>query len=206
MRAALLLLSACVDPLAQPAFLAVGGEVGPDVVLEGDDAVLQLVWLTSVGGETCVEIDSLDIVPSLLTYRVEIAGPPTLDGDICVPLSIGEGALGVGALVLVDPDPKATAELTADPSSLLGWFAGTEDGSIATVVQVGNGRIAAVATGMALIVTDGALAVDEEYCRFDAAVSGLTLYDDRGTTCGGWVPLAEAGERTEFQGIDLVAP
>jgi len=51
-----------------------------------------------------------------------------------------------------------------------------------------------------------ALDPGDAYCRLDGVIPGLVLYDDRGTDCGGWVPLSTPGQRTEYQGVELVEP
>jgi hypothetical protein len=194
--------------VSDPGYLRLRGGVASDVALEGDDAGAVVVWVTAVDGETCVEVDELTFVPHLLAYEVEISGPPRLDGEPCVPTPADWGdplPFAVGALALVDPERGRTVEVTADPLSLLGWFAG-EAVSLGELLAVDGGRVAAVALEHALMATTEAPSVGTPYCRFERGIPGLVLYDDRGSGCGGWVPLAEPGERTEFQGVDLSAP
>jgi hypothetical protein len=204
----LALVGCAVTPPDDPGYLRLAGSVAPDVTLDGDDAGAVLVWATVASGETCVEVDPLRFVPHLLSYEAEVDGPPALDGDPCVPTpaAFGDpGPFAAGLLVLVDPDQGQPLSVRADPVSLLDWFA-TGAGSPGALLTAERGRVAAVAGGYTLMVARDGLAVGPEYCRLDDVVPGLVLYDDRGVDCGGWAPLAEPGERTEYQGVDLEAP
>lgn len=199
-------LACAAAPSTNAGFVRISGDVDPAVVLDGGDEVLDLVWVTSAGGETCVEVAPLVIEPALFAYQVEVDGPPALTGDPCVPSTAGEGALGLGLLALLDPDPNGRVEVTADPSTLLDWFAGS-GAPLADVLVTSGGRLAA-ASSVALIVADEGMVPDPALCKFAQIVPGLTLYKDRpGAIClEEWVPLSAPGERTEFQGIDLTPP
>ena len=204
----LLLPLGCAPSLGDTSFLRLRGAVSSDIHLDGDDAEIALVWATAVAGELCVEVDPLPFTPGLFSYEVEIEGPPTLDGSPCVPQPIDlqiQAPIGWGILTLIDPDVSSMAEVSADPGALLEWFAG-DPGVISDVIRVQQGRLAAATTAFALMVDAGGGPPGGAYCRFDQLIEGLTLYQDRGLSCGGWVPAAPAGDRTEFQGIDLVPP
>lgn len=203
-------LLGCAPAPGDADFLRLRGSVSADVAIDGDDTEAIVAWVTAVDGELCVEIDLPRFVPSLFAYEVEIDGPPALDGSPCVPWPADldpPGPAAFGVLALVDPEPRAGWEVSADPTTLLGWFAGS-GAPLTEVVRASGGRIAAVASRFALAV-DGADPpgpFGASYCRFDGLIAGLTLYEDQGTACDGWSPVAPAGERTEYQGIDLVPP
>ena len=199
----------CAPDLDQGSFLTLRGDVSADVDLDGDDAEAKLIWATAVDGELCVELDELTFVPNLFSYEARLAGPPPLDGSPCVPQPVDldpAATVGFGLLALIDPDRDASAQIRVDPGSLLAWFAG-DPLPLIEVIRVDAGRLAAATRSFALIV-DGpdTPLFGEPYCRFDQVSEGLTLYQDRGLDCGGWVPVAPAGVRTEYQGVDLVAP
>ncbi|MEQ1570498.1 MAG: hypothetical protein ABMA64_33005 [Myxococcota bacterium] len=193
-----------VPPSTDATYLRLRGAVADDVRLTGDDAEVVVAWVTAADGEVCLDVEVLPFVPHLFGYEAEVNGPPDLDGEPCVPgpADAGPGPFAVGLLALLDPDPRSQVTLSADPVGLLEWFGG---GGGAPQLVASGGAVAAVADGFALMVSTGA-APTGSLCRLDAAVEGLALYDDRGTGCGGWAPLAAAGERTEIQGVDLVRP
>lgn len=184
------------------------GAVAPQVSIDGDDAGARVVWVTAVAGELCVEVDAPLFAPGVGAYQADIEGPPSADGDPCVPVPADLGTsepTAWGVLVLVDPDDGQPIDVTADPTTLLGWFAAPSD-PLAAAVRVTDGRLAAAATGFALIVhgADGPPApFGAPWCRFDGGLPGLTLYEDRAEGCGGWVAAAPAGAHTEYQGVDL---
>jgi hypothetical protein len=201
----------CASDPGEASFLRLRGAVAPEVSLQGSDAEAVVVWVTAVDRELCVEVDVPSFAPTLFAYEVEIDAPPSLEGDPCVPRPtdlVASGPAAWGVLALVDPEPGAAWEVTADPTTLLAWFAGSGSASIGDVLHARGGRIAAAAPGFALGVADvdGADGFGVPYCRFEGLVEGLTLYEDHGVGCGGWSPVAPAGARTEFQGIDLVPP
>ncbi|MBX2798008.1 MAG: hypothetical protein KTR31_10075 [Myxococcales bacterium] len=192
-----------------PTFLRLRGAVDPELQIEGGDAEAAVVWVTAVQGELCVETSVPPFVPQLLTYELEVLGPPALAADLCVPRPPDfdpSTPVAFGVVLLVDPDPGASWDVGADPGRLLGWFADAQP-SLTDTVSVTNGKLVAAAERFALMVdgSTGRAAFSDAYCRFDELVSGLTLYRDRSLDCGGWQPAASAGRRTEFQGVDLVA-
>lgn len=202
-----MMLAGCADSPSGDSFLTLRGAVDAEVVVEGDDARAVIVWVTAVDGELCLEPIDVPFRPYLLQYEVIIDGPPSLAGQPCVPAPTGlqRARLAWGALVLVDPDRPAPTQIEADPSALLGWFAG-EPSTLGEILVARDAVIAAVAERFALIVSAREGDYTDRWCRFGAVLPGLAPYVDRGSDCDGWEPLAEPGVYTELQGIDLSTP
>lgn len=201
--------AACAPPVDTGSFLRLRGAVGPSVEIDGDDAAARVVWVTAVTRDLCVEVDAPPFAPTVGAYQADIEGPPTANGDPCVPVPADLGTsepTAWGVLVLVDPDDGQSVDVTADPTTLLRWFADPST-PLGAAVRVSGGHLAASAAGFALIVhgADDAppAPFGAAWCRFDGGLPGLTLYEDRADGCGGWVPAAPAGAHTEYQGVDL---
>jgi hypothetical protein len=202
----ILALFACApEPEGQP-FLRLRGEVDPEVVIDGEEAVAQVLWVTAVDGELCVEVDPVPFYPYLLQYEAIVEAPPSLDGEPCVPAPPGleQARTGWGLLVVASPSARGELQITADPSGLLGWFAGSGE-PLGPLLVAEEGRVAASASRVVLIVDASEAPLSGEWCRFGALVPGLAPYIDRGLSCDGWEPIAEPGVHSEVQGVDLEA-
>ena len=103
-------------------------------------------------------------------------------------------------------------EIRVEAAHLLDWVRGAQPSLRGALLP--EGQVAAVTAEHLLILLHdrgGAERLTEvngwepgqALCRLDQAVEGLTLYRQVGSKCGGWEPLAEAGERTEFQGVPM---
>jgi hypothetical protein len=198
----------CASSYGTAPYVVLRGTVDPAVVIDGNDAVMRAVWAVSTGDTLCVESEELDLVPYVTEFEVAIHGPPLgVDGDSCVaaPPDLGPDPVGFGVLTLVDPDGGEPPEVTASPQLLLEWFSGAPTG-LDQVIVVQHGRLAAAMRSHVFIVHQGAGAFGDVYCRFDAVLDGLTLYEDAGLSCGGWIPVDPPGVRTEIQGLALVPP
>ena len=130
------------------------------------------MWVTSVDGTSCVEVDELAFVEHLGGYEATIEGPPDLDGEPCVPSPPDLGGaepLAVGLVTLLDANRGQAVEVSADPGVLLGWFAG-EPGRVADLVVADGGAVAAAASGYLLAVTPDVPEPEPPYCRFDGLI------------------------------------
>lgn len=202
------------DPSALGPYLVLSGPLDPTLELDPDTTRAAVAWAYVVDGSVGGAVVEVPLEPRLLEYAVSIDGPPEAEvGDGVTPdaLALEGVSILVGVPLLYgDPDdrgpPEVAPELLLDvaldgPEALVGapW-------SPAPLAVVVDHLLVGLEAGGADLSSLPAWASGGPGCRLDAVVHGLTLYRDDGGGCGSWRPLAEAGERTEFQGVAMAPP
>jgi hypothetical protein len=219
-------LAACGEPLVDGddplgPFFVISGPLDADLVLDTPATRAAVAWAFVVDGTLGGVVEEAPLEPRFLAYALTVEAPPDpADATVTLPAPPALDVPGVSVLIglplLYASDSDEPVALALDPGGLVDWATG-DAGSVRDLVA-GDGATVLATTGDHLVLGLGAEPGIErlsevpswdaggDACRLDAMVAGLTLYLDEGVGCGGWRALAEAGERTEFQGVPMGPP
>jgi hypothetical protein len=199
--------------------MVLAGSVQEGVDLSGVRTRGAIAWVMVVPGESLSGVvTTAPLEPRLFSYALAVRGPPpaphtaTSRGELPDGLQSDEAAMLFGLPFLYEGDDVVPPTLQVEPSILMDWILGDAD-TLDGFVTNRHAEVAAVARDHVLmaLATDGEVALASlpswtpggPACRVDGMVPGLTLYRQEGSACGSWRALAPAGERTEFQGVDM---
>ena len=192
-------------------FFAISGPIDVPADSIGSEPRGAIAWAWLLHGRISGRVEEAGFEPRVYSYALDVDHPPTVDPNEGEPAGWAGWAgssLLVGLPLLYRPEDEAH-DLQVIPEALFAWLSGDETDANAVVVP-GSGDMLAAVTRDHLIV---GLAGDPPGppghgapCGLDAAVAGLTLYRRGDGACAAWQPLADPGERTEFQGVPMGPP
>lgn len=197
-------------------FLRLSGSVDPDAPISGERTRGAVAWVWLREGELGSVVTEVPFEPLVYRYALTLSLPPDPGTGALLPeeeLSLPGVTLLFGLPLLIEPAAGAFPDVALKPRALLDWVRGA---SPSLREALPDETVAAATAGhllMLLHAEDGAERLTEAdaweqghpLCQVDQAVEGLTLYRVSEGKCGGWEPLAEPGERTEFQGVPMRA-
>jgi len=220
LAAAVWCLASCDGPLASPdaPYLVLAGDLDHDAALSGVHTQGAIAWAFVMPGEPLSGVVTRETLePRLFSYALIVRGPPdptasSTTAAAPIELQSAEAGFLFGLPLLYETDDLMAAPLQIDPLQLVDWALGRRD-TLAGALTGPDGMVVAASREHLLM----ALVTDEEValaslpswasggaaCRIDGLVHGLTLYRSEGAGCGSWRAMAAAGERTEFQGVDM---
>lgn len=185
-------------------YLTISGPVDPGVSVTAEARGFA-VWVTSVDGVLRSQVQEVSVEPRPSGVAFILWGPPDAAlGSTFELTATPPGPTAWGRLVLTEQTGAASVELVVNGAALL---EGATVGSGERVVEVRNGAYRGRAE--ILLGVGGAPPPtwpgSMPWCRFSAFERGLVAYREVGDDCGGWEPVASAGERTEIQGVPVIA-
>jgi len=183
-------------------------------------AAVAWVWQEAEQAVGLVQIVPLE--SRILGYGIEVNRPPgaaEFDDNTWVPVDSVPLPAGVSLLyglpLLLTREPSEGDALVVDPAEMARWVAWDQfdAGAIVRMDGAGGDPLVGVTRGhlLVLMASDAAVRQLSEFPSFDndggcvigSVIPGLTLYRRDTEDCARWEPLAQAGERTEFQGIPM---
>lgn len=201
-------------------FLEITGPVDRSVAGGSGELRAAIAWAWIAGGEVGASVEDVPFEPRVYQYDVTIEHPPSPDAAAVTVEAPGvfaaKPSLGLllgTALLYTSPD-GSSLELADGPQPVLDAL--IAPGARADGLRIPDGGTilaswsdhrlgAAVGLGSASRFDEIVGWSDAPpLCGVDAMAAGLTLYRRASDDCERWVPVATAGERTEFQGVPLV--
>ena len=184
------------------AFFQISGEVDPELVIDESEIYGAIVWIWSDEDVWRGQVERTSFEARLLSYRMGIPGPPSADTYSYTNALTDElqgFSLLVGVPIVYQGLSPTTSAFEIDPAMLWSWLS-TSTG-LEQAIRLENAHI--IGTPSQYVVLTTGTPEGDAPCGFEQVGSGLTLYRADGEGCERWRPLADAGTRTEFQGVDL---
>jgi len=170
-------------------------------------------------------LEKMSFRPDILRYAMDIGAPPMHEDPAAThqeastqltPLNGVDILIGL-PVMLAAPD-NATVDFELDPEAMLDWASGISDDANEILITQPNAPVELMAVTreyllMAMNSAERLERLDDhrgwpkaEACGLGSLLEGLTLYRRGVGECSPWQRLAPAGERTEFQGVEMRSP